>query len=298
MIPQSRRAKSPLYAIGQVFGFDTSSPRNGSNPSTPRKPLTVSELKKHVNRASAAADTSSSSGRFLGATELRTSGKGAPGSAGAGSVVSDSNRSARSDSVKSTKSLASQGGEKSTQEAFERVLGTSGLEVTVYLTSRDGQTKSKRAAIKRDRNSSTVYIELKQRSSRGGVGGLGSAEKDMVKKLKFDLAVDVMMVAKGKGSGRGPHDAKVPRSVDDNSVLHFVLKGKPELNVEVDGGLDSRDAVLMGFMQLISRHRSMNSSNSSGKNGAAMASTSTTTATPASTAGAGSGSMSITGFFS
>ena len=160
-------------------------------------------------------------------------------------------------SVRSGRSLASQGGERGVQDAFERIVGTDGLEVTVYLTSREGETKSKRALMKREKNSSTVYVEIKSKPKRPG-------EKEAAKRLKFDLATDVMMVAKGKGSGRGVNDAKVPRSVDDNGVLHFILKGKPELNVEVDGGMESRDAVLTGFMQLISRHRKGGGSFASG----------------------------------
>jgi hypothetical protein len=151
-------------------------------------------------------------------------------------------------SNRSTRSLASQGGERGAQDAFERVLGTDGLDVTVYLTSREGETKSKRALIRREKNSSCVYVEIRSRPKRPG-------EKETARRLKFDLATDVMMVAKGKGSGRGPNDAKVPSTVDSASVLHFILKGKPELNVEVDGGEASRDAVLTGFMALISRHR-------------------------------------------
>jgi hypothetical protein len=70
--------------------------------------------------------------------------------------------------------------------------------------------------------------------------------------IKFDLAVDVMMVARGFGIGMGKNDAKMPVNISNDNVLHFILKGKPELNIELSEILD-RDTVLCGFMQCISR---------------------------------------------
>jgi hypothetical protein len=101
------------------------------------------------------------------------------------------------------------------------------------------------------KNVTTVYCEIKSKKSG-----------EPAKRLKFDLLADVMMVSRGKGAGRGKNDAKVPATVDDTRVLHFTLRGKPELNVELDGS-ESRDAVLQGFMQLISRHR--NAASASGR---------------------------------
>ena len=232
---RDRASRSPmLTSIGNMFGFGN----NGS-----RGDLSSAAL--HGNGSVTTTPRSRSAGR----PESRNS------------LFSGFSEKAPSvSSVRSGRSLVSQGGERGVQDAFERIVGTDGLEVTVYLTSREGETKSKRALMKREKNSSTVYVEIKSKPKRPG-------EKEAAKRLKFDLATDVMMVAKGKGSGRGVNDAKVPRSVDDNGVLHFILKGKPELNVEVDGGVESRDAVLTGFMQLISRHRKGGSSSSGGGGG-------------------------------
>jgi hypothetical protein len=134
---------------------------------------------------------------------------------------------------------------------FERVLATDGLEVAVYLTSREGETKNKRAVLRCERKSTTVYCEIKSKRTN-----------EPPKRLKFDLIADVMMVSRGKGAGRGKNDAKVPATVDEARVLHFTLRGKPELNVELDSA-EVRDSVLQGFMGLISRQR--NAASSSGR---------------------------------
>ena len=218
---RDRASRSPmLTSIGSMFGFGSKG-----------------DLSSAALNGNGSVTTTTPRSRSAGRPESRNS-----------LFSSFSEKAPSVSSVRSGRSLASQGGERGVQDAFERIVGTDGLEVTVYLTSREGETKSKRALMKREKNSSTVYVEIKSKPKRPG-------EKEAAKRLKFDLATDVMMVAKGKGSGRGVNDAKVPRSVDDNGVLHFILKGQPELNVEVDGGVESRDAVLTGFMQLISRHR-------------------------------------------
>ena len=244
---RERNARSPmLTSIGNMFGFGGNGGRDGG--------LSSAALGSGGGGGSSSLGAGGGSVFGMGSQSQLTPRSASAGRYSAarpdsrGSVFSGFH-SEKAPSVSSNRSLVSAGGERGVQDAFERVLGTDGLDVTVYLTSREGDTKSKRAIIKRDKNASTVYVEIKSRPKRPG-------EKEAAKRLKFDLANDVMMVAKGKGSGRGPNDAKVPRTVDDNCVLHFILKGKPELNVEVDGGADSRDAVLTGFMQLISRHRS------------------------------------------
>ena len=232
---QERSNRSPFSAIGSMFGFG-----GGSSSSSKGGGLSSSAL--------------SGGGSSFVSPRSVTGGRAAPGQSGgrpesrASAYTGFTERAPSVASNRSARSLASQGGERGAQDAFERVLGTDGLDVTVYLTSREGETKSKRALVRREKNSSCVYVEIRSRPKRPG-------EKETARRLKFDLATDVMMVAKGKGSGRGPNDAKLPSTVDCNSVLHFILKGKPELNVEVDGGEQSRDAVLTGFMALISRHR-------------------------------------------
>lgn len=259
---RERNARSPmLTSIGNIFGFGSNGGRDGGLSSVALgggggggggSSTMGGGSVFGIGSPSLSTPRSASAGRYSSAK---------PDSRGASMFSGFSSEKAPSvSSNRSGRSLVSAGGERGVQDAFERVLGTDGLDVTVYLTSREGDTKSKRAVIKREKNSSTVYVEIKSRPKRPG-------EKEAAKRLKFDLATDVMMVAKGKGSGRGPNDAKVPRSVDDNCVLHFILKGKPELNVEVDGGTDSRDAVLTGFMQLISRHRSAASSGRGGGGG-------------------------------
>ena len=254
---RERNARSPmLTSIGNIFGFSSNGGRDGGLSSAALGGGGTSSGLGNgsvfgIGSQSQLTPRSASTGRYSAAR---------PDSRGSVFSGFHSEKAPSVSSNRSGRSLVSAGGERGMQDAFERVLGTDGLDVTVYLTSREGDTKSKRAMIKRDKNSSTVYVEIKSRPKRPG-------EKEAAKRLKFDLATDVMMVAKGKGSGRGPNDAKVPRTVDDNCVLHFILKGKPELNVEVDGGTDSRDAVLTGFMQLISRHRAASSGRGGGGGG-------------------------------
>ena len=254
---RDRASRSPmLTSIGNMFGFGSKG-----------------DLSSAALNGNGSVTTTTPRSRSAGRPESRNSLFSGFSSEKAPSVSS----------VRSGRSLASQGGERGVQDAFERIVGTDGLEVTVYLTSREGETKSKRALMKREKNSSTVYVEIKSKPKRPG-------EKEAAKRLKFDLATDVMMVAKGKGSGRGVNDAKVPRSVDDNGVLHFILKGKPELNVEVDGGMESRDAVLTGFMQLISRHRKGGSSFGAGAGGPSNGSSSVISASSSRSGGSTSSS--------
>ncbi len=66
------------------------------------------------------------------------------------------------------------------------------------------------------------------------------------KKLKFDVQ-EIMLVSKGKGP-----TIKLPSECDVARVMHFNIKGKPELNLELESA-SCRDAVVEGFNYVINK---------------------------------------------
>lgn len=120
-------------------------------------------------------------------------------------------------------------------ENFERLLGTDGLSVVVYLPTREGQSKSKNAILKCDRGSTLITCEIRS-----------SGQK---KKLKFEVS-DIISLTKGKGSS-----LPLANNIDTHRLFCFVIQDKPELNVEMESK-EARDIAMRGFNYVIARRRS------------------------------------------
>ena len=113
---------------------------------------------------------------------------------------------------------------------FEKLLASKGLMAVVYLPTKDGSAKSKKARVISDIGSPFIEIEVKS-------GG----EK---RKLKFDI-IDVESVSKGSGAS-----LTLPDAIDNMKVIHFNIKGKPELNLELESLQAAQDS-LYGFTELL-----------------------------------------------
>jgi hypothetical protein len=96
--------------------------------------------------------------------------------------------------------------------------------------SSDLSAKSKKARVISDIGSPFIEIEVKS-------GG----EK---RKLKFDI-IDVESISKGSGP-----TLTLPDNVDGMKVIHFNIKGKPELNLELETREVAEDS-LNGFLEVL-----------------------------------------------
>ena len=117
-----------------------------------------------------------------------------------------------------------------TPTEFEEMLASTGAKTVVYLPTKDGSAKSKRARILSDIGSPSIEIEIKS-----------SGEK---KKLKFDVN-DIVSI---KG-GNGPN-LTLPDDVDSSRVIHFNIRGKPELNIEFESDEVAKTS-LIGFLDIL-----------------------------------------------
>ena len=115
---------------------------------------------------------------------------------------------------------------------FEELLASKGLMTVVYLPTKDGSAKSKKARVISDVGSPFIEIEVKS-------GG----EK---RKLKFEI-VDIVSIAAGNGPS-----LVLPDKVNSANVIHFTIKGKPELNLELENK-EVAQSTLTGFLDLLKR---------------------------------------------
>jgi len=113
---------------------------------------------------------------------------------------------------------------------FEELLASKGLMTVVYLPTKDGSAKSKKARVISDIGSPFIEIEVKS-------GG----EK---RKLKFEI-VDILSIAAGNGPS-----LVLPDKVNSANVIHFTIKGKPELNLELENK-EIAQSTLAGFLDLL-----------------------------------------------
>ena len=124
------------------------------------------------------------------------------------------------------------------RDRFDQLLGIEGLAVLVYLPTRDGGSKTRRAVLRCDRNSTSIVCEIE-------------SKKERTKTIKFDVRI-VKAVRVGAGK-------TVPVPVDprfgDARRFHFVLQDKPDLTCELETS-DARDVALSGFVYIVSTRRS------------------------------------------
>lgn len=134
------------------------------------------------------------------------------------------------------------------RERFDRLIGIEGLTVTVFLPTREGGSKPRRAQLRCDRNSSSILCEIYSKHAAElstNTAGLKS------KTIKFDVKI-VAAVRAGAG-------VSVPVPPDfvhgDSRRFHFVLVDKPDLTCELETK-DARDAALAGLVYLVTTRRS------------------------------------------
>ena len=169
-------------------------------------------------------------------------------------------------------------------ESFEMLLGTEGLMALVYLPTREGTysltyslthllthslthlltyslthsggSKSKNAILRCERRSNTITCEINSQGTYMPCPHYSlthsltlayiTIRTGQKKKLKFDVQ-EIMLVSKGKGP-----TIKLPSECEVARVMHFNIKGKPELNLELESA-SCRDAVVEGFNYVINK---------------------------------------------
>lgn len=72
---------------------------------------------------------------------------------------------------------------------------------------------------------------------------------EQVKVLTFDVAEEILSVEKGRGSV-----VRIPSSVQEEDLLHIVLKDKPEINLGFEG-IFSRDSLFAGLPRIFADRR-------------------------------------------
>lgn len=115
---------------------------------------------------------------------------------------------------------------------FEEMLASTGLKTIVYLPTKEGAAKSKKARVMSDIDNPFIEIEIKAGGDK--------------KKLKFDVN-DIVDIKDGNGP-----NLKLPDEVESNRVLHFNIKGKPELNLEFESEEVCKSS-LEGFLYVVKK---------------------------------------------
>ena len=124
------------------------------------------------------------------------------------------------------------------RDRFDQLLGLEGLGANVFLPSRDGGSKLRKAVFRCDRNSTFIVCEI-------------TGKKDRTKTIRFDVKI-VGAIRLGAGKS-----VSVPTDMyhGDSRRFHFVLADKPDLTCELES-TEARDAALAGFVYLVSTRRS------------------------------------------